>query len=532
MSRVIGFANLENSLCWGALSLGMRLAAASRFNTDRCEMESDHSIRNLFRGVDVVELRGSQDVEVGCLITDSRRVVPGSLFFAISGLHSNGNDFIEEAIDRGAVGIVSEQPSPSVPPVAFVQVADVRATLATISKRFYRSPDEELGVIGVTGTNGKTTVTTVLQHLLQKEAGDVGLIGTVQYNLGRRTLPSYKTTPEALDLYAMLDQMRQAGCRRAVMEVSSHGIVQKRVQGMKMEAVAFLNLTQDHIDYHGDMEAYFEAKARLFTGASDNRPGVVLINRDDPYGERLLERIPAGIKAVSITVEPGTQADFMARNIQLSPLGARFDICHAGRSVAVETHLPGKYNVVNALAAIALATCVGEDLEEMAAKISGFAGVPGRMERVDCGQPFNVIVDYAHTDDALLNVLQSLREITTGRIFVVFGCGGDRDRIKRPRMTEVVQRLADHAWATADNPRREDLEQIFDDMRGGIIRPESITFEPSRRHAIGLALAAARAGDCVLIAGKGHETYQEFAHTVVPFDDRAVAREFLYKPDR
>lgn len=527
MSAAIGFANLENSLCWSALSLGMRLAAASRFNSERLDMESDHSIRKLFSDVEAIESRGNLDVEVGCLITDSRRVVPGSLFFAISGTNSNGNDFIEEAIDRGAVGVVSEQEAPSLPQVAFIQVADARAALATISRRFFNEPDEEIKIIGVTGTNGKTTVTTLLQYLLQRESADVGLIGTVHYNLGRRTLPSYKTTPESLDLYAMLDQMRRAGCRRAALEVSSHGIVQKRVQGLRMEGVAFLNLTQDHIDYHGDMEAYFAAKARLFSGETENGATFALINRDDPYGERLQAMVPAPTRVVSITTDPDKQANFAARNIELSPFGARFEIHHGDRRVAVESRLPGKYNVTNVLAAIALATCAGEDLAAMAEKAAGFGGVPGRMERIDCGQPYNVIVDYAHTDDALLNVLQNLREITTGRMLVVFGCGGDRDRVKRPRMTAAVQRFADHAWATADNPRREDLGQIFADMRQGISRPEAITFEESRRQAIGLAIGSARAGDCVLIAGKGHETYQEFAHTVVPFDDRAVAREFL-----
>ncbi len=527
MSVSIGFANLENSLCWSALSLGMRLAAAARFNSESLEMESDYSIRNLTSEIPKIESRGKLEAEVGCLITDSRRVVPGALFFAISGVTSNGNDFIEEAIDRGAVGIVSEQDVPSLPQVAFIKVADARAALAEVSRRFYKEPDETVKIIGVTGTNGKTTVTTLVQYLLQREGQDVGLIGTVHYNLGRRTLPSYKTTPESLDLYAMLDQMRTAGCRRAVLEVSSHGIVQKRVQGLRMEGVAFLNLTQDHIDYHGNMETYFEAKAQLLTGATGSMPSFAVVNRDDPYGERLLERIPAEIRTVSISTDPAKDADFTAHNIRLTPFGAQFEVHHGGRSVAVQVQLPGQYNVINVLAAIALATSAGEDFAEMATKASGFAGVPGRMERVDCGQAFNVIVDYAHTDDALTNVLRNLREITPGRILVVFGCGGDRDRLKRPKMTAAVQRYADHAWATADNPRREELSVIFDDMRAGVSQPQSITFEESRRRAIGLAIESAREGDCVLIAGKGHETYQEFAHTVVPFDDRAVAREFL-----
>ncbi|MDP0495140.1 MAG: UDP-N-acetylmuramoyl-L-alanyl-D-glutamate--2,6-diaminopimelate ligase, partial [Verrucomicrobiota bacterium JB024] len=450
---------------------------------------------------------------------------PGSLFFALGGQRTDGNHYIEEANDPGAVGIVSESPAESIRQVPFLQVKDCRAALAEVARRFHGRPDDELDLFAITGTNGKTTVSFLAQHLLADEPHTVGLIGTVHYDLGKRTLPSYKTTPESVDIYSMLSQMVSEGCKQAVLEVSSHAIQQQRVDGMNFPVAAFLNLTQDHIDYHRNMEAYFEAKTRLFTGALGTLPKTALVNIDDPYGRRLVGMIPEQVKVITFGV--CADADLRAEHVKLGASGSSFDLVWPEGRARVETPLLGHFNVANTLAAIGLAYAYGKSPVDLVARLAAFGGVPGRMEKVETGAPYQVLVDYAHTDDALTNALTMLREITPGRLLVVFGCGGDRDRTKRPKMTHAVQNFADYAWATADNPRKEDLKQIFEDMRGGVSVPERIAFVEDRRRAISLALEQAGPGDCVLIAGKGHETYQEFSDTVIPFDDRQVARELI-----
>lgn len=518
------FRNLENSVALSPWALSARLTAVEKGRPGGGGVVA-RSIEELFRGVETLQLRGETQLVPTCIITDSRRVVPGAIFVALPGLTTDGNLFVEEAVDRGAVAVVSEKDCPSVKQVTFVHVEDARKTLAVISRRFYHAPDEDLELFGITGTNGKTTVSTLARFLLEERPASVGLLGTVNYVLGKRTLPAFKTTPESVDIYSMLEQMHNAGCRSAVMEVSSHAIDQLRVQGLRLRHTAFLNLTQDHIDYHRTMEAYFGVKRRLFTGELGNIPETASINIDDPYGSQLADEVPEGVRL--ITFGERENAQIRAVNVDLGPEGSTFDVVWPGGRVPVRTGLPGRYNVSNVLAALALCHASGRDIGPLAEKVSRFPGVPGRMEKVDAGQPFQVLVDYAHTDDALQNVLLNLRPIVRGRLLVVFGCGGNRDRAKRPKMVQAVQRWADFTWATADNPRRESLGQIFDDMRTGVSRAESIVFIEERRRAISLALDEARDGDCVVIAGKGHETFQEFASTVVPFDDRAVARELL-----
>jgi UDP-N-acetylmuramoyl-L-alanyl-D-glutamate--2,6-diaminopimelate ligase len=379
-------------------------------------------------------------------------------------------------------------------------------------------------VIGVTGTNGKTTVTHLLKHFL---SGDqrVGLLGTINYDLGARTVPSFKTTPESLDIYGMLAQMRDNGCRQAVMEVSSHGIDQQRVLGMHFGAAVFTNLTRDHLDYHQTFDAYFEVKTRLFNGAIGGMPKVAVVNLDDPYGEKLAALIPAGVKLVTFGEHP--RALVRAEQVALNFKHSTFRLIWPQGELTVESPLIGRYNVNNLLAAIATAWGLGRDPVVILPRLKSFPGVAGRMERIEEGQPFNVLVDYAHTDDALRNALGMLRSITPGRLLVVFGCGGKRDRTKRPLMVKAVQEFADQAFATADNPRSEALAQIFADMRAGVTAPEKIAWIDDRRRAISLALDVAKPGDCLLIAGKGHESYQEFADTVIPFDDRQVVRELI-----
>ena len=474
---------------------------------------------------EIVAARGTLDRPISGLAMDSRRVVPGSLFFALPGLRTDGGTYIDQAIDRGAVAIVTNKlPSTMPAKVTFIQVEDPRATLARVSQCYYKFPDREMQVVGVTGTNGKTTVTHLLKHLL---GGDqrVGLLGTISYDLGVRTVPSFKTTPEAIDIFGMLAQMRDAGCRQAVMEVSSHGIEQKRVLGMQFDAAVFTNLTRDHLDYHKTLDAYFAAKARLFTGEVGSTPKVAVINLDDAHGAQLASVVPAGVKVVTYGEAP--EALVRAEEVSLNFKNTTFKLVWPEGSMSVDSPLIGRYNVSNLLAAVATAWGLGRDPAVILARLKSFAGVSGRLERIEEGQPFNVLVDYAHTDDALHNALGMLRTITPGRLLVVFGCGGNRDRSKRPLMVRAVQEFADYSFATADNPRGESLAQIFDDMRTGVTAPEKLTWIDDRRRAISLALDMAKPGDCLLIAGKGHESYQEFADTVIPFDDRQVVRELI-----
>lgn len=475
---------------------------------------------------EIVASKGDLDRPISGLAIDSRRVMHGNLFFALPGRRSDGNLFLDEALTRGAVAIVTEKmPAVTSARVTYIQVTDARRVLARVSQRFFKFPDKSLDLVGVTGTNGKTTVSALTKHLLATSQQRVGLIGTINYDLGARVVPSYRTTPEALDLYGMLAQMRDAGCRQAVMEVSSHGIDQQRVLGMQFGVTVFTNLTQDHLDYHGTMEAYFEVKARLFRGETAPTPRAVAINLDDAHGRRLAGEVPAGIRLITFGEAP--EAMIRAENVRLSFKSTALTLVWPEGRAEIESPLIGRYNVSNLLAAFAACYALGRDPQIVATRLKSFTGVSGRMERVEAGQPFNVLVDYAHTDDALRNALSMLKTITPGRLLVVFGCGGNRDRSKRALMTAAVQELADAAWATADNPRHEQLLQIFSDMKPGVTDPAKITFVEDRRRAISLALDAAREGDCLLIAGKGHETFQELADTVVPFDDRQVVRELI-----
>lgn len=482
-------------------------------------------LSDYFRDGEIIASKGTLDRPISSIIMDSRRAVPGALFFALSGLRTDGSSYIDEAIDRGAVAVVtSKLPMHASGKITFIQVADPRATLARVAQRYYRFPDRDMAVVGVTGTNGKTTVSHLVKHFLNGDQR-VGLIGTISYDLGQRTVPSYKTTPESLDIYGMLAQMRDAGCRQAVMEVSSHGIDQQRVLGLNFGAAVFTNLTRDHLDYHKTLDAYFKVKTRLFTGETGTEPKLAVVNLDDPHGRKLIDLLPEGVRVVSFGETPDAQV--RAEALSLNFRNTTFKLVWPQGEMMIDSPLIGRYNVSNLLAAIATAWGLGRDPVVFMSRLRSFKGVAGRMERIDEGQSFNVLVDYAHTDDALRNALGMLRTITPGRLLVVFGCGGNRDRSKRPLMVKAVQEFADHAFATADNPRSEALTQIFSDMKEGVTAPEKINWIEDRRRAISLALDIAKPGDCLLIAGKGHESYQEFADTVSPFDDRQVVRELI-----
>ena len=483
-------------------------------------------LSDYFQDDEIRASKGDLDRPISGLAMDSRRVMPGNLFFALPGRRADGNSFIDEAITRGAVAIVGEKiPSVTAARVTYIQVADARRELARVSQRYFNFPDKSLELVGVTGTNGKTTVTNLIKHLLSTSTQRVGLVGTVNYDLGARIVPSYRTTPESLELYGMLAQMRDAGCRQAAMEISSHGIDQQRVLGMQFGVAVFTNLTRDHLDYHKTLDAYFEVKSRLFNGGTGSAPKSAAINLDDPYGRKLAAEVPKHVRVVTFGEAP--DAVVRAENVRLNFRNTELTLVWPEGRVELVSPFIGRYNVSNLLAAFAACYALGRDPSVIATRLKSFPGVSGRMERIDEGQSYNVLVDYAHTDDALRNALGMLRAITPGRLFVVFGCGGNRDRTKRPLMTGAVQEFADFAWATADNPRNEALNQIFTDMKTGVTNPAKIAFIEDRRHAISVALDQARAGDCLLIAGKGHETYQEFADTIVPFDDRQVVRELI-----
>ncbi len=484
------------------------------------------SLLDLFSDGEILASRGPLDRPVSGIVMDSRRVVPGNVFFALPGLRTDGSIHVAEALSRGAVAIVSSlAPAAAPAKVTFIQVADPRSALARAARRTHRAPDHDLRVVGVTGTNGKTTVAHLIKHFLENETR-VGLLGTISYDLGARTVPSFKTTPEAPDIFGMLAQMRDAGCREAVMEVSSHGIDQRRVLGLGFAAAVFTNLTQDHLDYHATIEEYFQVKARLFTGGTGRVPPVSVINYDDEFGRRLLGMVPSGARVISYGEAP--EAQVRAEDVELGFKETTFTLVWPEGRARVRSPMLGRYNVANVLAAAATAHGLGRNPHAFLARLAVFPGVPGRMERIEEGQAFNVLVDYAHTDDALRNALGMLRAITPGRVLCVFGCGGNRDRAKRPLMTRAVEDIADIALVTADNPRGETVAGIFDDMRAGVTQPGKFTWIEDRRRALSLALDMCRPGDCLLVAGKGHETYQEFADTITPFDDRQVVRELIH----
>jgi UDP-N-acetylmuramoyl-L-alanyl-D-glutamate--2,6-diaminopimelate ligase len=524
---VIGYLAQNHALVHAFRSQPLRRRAGGYLEFNRASKMAPILSDYISEG-EFLAIKGSLERPISGLVMDSRRVVPGNLFFALPGMRADGVSFLDEAVSRGAAAIVAQRiPAHAPAKVTFIQVADARAMLARVAQRYYKFPDRELSVVGVTGTNGKTTVSYLIRQFLN--GGErVGLLGTISYDLGARAVPSFRTTPESLDIFGMLAQMRDAGCRTAVMEVSSHGIAQQRVLGLQFGVAVFTNLTRDHLDFHKTLESYFEVKTRLFTGSVGPVPRVAIANLDDAHGERLAAKISAEVASARlVTFGENPRAEVRAEDVVLNFRDTRFRLVWPGGAAAVESPLIGRYNVSNVLAAAAAAWALGRDPSAFIQRLRDFKGVPGRMERIEEGQPFNVLVDYAHTDDALRNALGMLRAITPGRLLVVFGCGGNRDRTKRPRMVQAVQEVADHAFATADNPRGEQVEGIFADMREGVSDPSKITWIDDRRRAISLALDSAKAGDSLLIAGKGHEGYQEFADTVIPFDDRQVVRELI-----
>ena len=475
---------------------------------------------------------GDGTVEVVELAYDSRRVKPGTLFFCVPGEKVDGHEFARAAVEAGAGGLVVERELEL--DVAQVVVPDARAAMAPLAARFHGDPTSELRVVGITGTNGKTTTAFLLREVLEAAGMQCGLLGTVKQVVGGMEEEVERTTPEAIDLQATFRRMLDGGDRACAMEVSSHALALHRCDAIHFRVALFTNLTQDHLDFHADMEDYFRSKRRLF----EMGPGTAVVNVDGPYGRRLAGEF----ECVTFSAE-GADADLVARNVALSAAGAEFTATTpptglkvdsestfrpVGGEVHVRTGLPGHFNVANALGAFAAATALGVEPDLAAIGLAQAAPPPGRFEPIDEGQPFAVLVDYAHTPDSLQNVLQAARRLGEGRVISVFGAGGDRDRGKRPQMGRAGAELSDLAIVTSDNPRSEDPEAIVAEILAGIDDRGGVEVEVDRRAAIALALARARPGDTVVIAGKGHEQGQEFENgRKLPFDDREVARKEL-----
>ena len=465
---------------------------------------------------------------IAAIAYDSRRVIPGSLFVALKGLKADGGAFVEQAVSRGAKAIVSESAKPGTIDAPWLTVRDARLALALLADRFFNHPSRRMPVIGVTGTNGKTTTAYLLCSILDAAGLRAGMLGTVAYRIAGEDREASRTTPEAPDVQQLLSEMLEQGSRSAVMEVSSHALSLKRVDGMRFAAGVFTNLTRDHLDFHEDMEAYFAAKRRLFEMLPEDAPGV--INMDDPRGASLVE-----LSNRPVTYAISAAADVTPGSIEMTLAGLRVDVATPKGTVHVTSKLVGRPNVYNILAATATAVSLDVPIDAIERGIADLAGVPGRFEVVSQpGDDVTVVVDYAHTDDALRNLLETARPLTSGRLITVFGCGGDRDRSKRPLMGMVAARLSDVVVITSDNPRSEDPKRIIEEIERGIpagsqtsARAPVVESVTERAEAIARAVSMAGQGDVVLIAGKGHEKYQQIGDRVLPFDDGEVARAAL-----
>ena len=480
--------------------------------------------------VAIVEQRGALDRTVTSVTDDSRAIASGSLFIAVKGERVDGHRFVAQAAQAGAAAIVAQE-SVEAGSLPFVKVADSRKALGFIGSRFYGDPSARLSMIGVTGTNGKTTTTYLCKALLEGIGRHVGLIGTVAYQIGVETIPGSHTTPGALELQGLLMKMTQAGLNSVVMEVSSHALAMDRTAGCEYDAAVFTNLTQDHLDYHRTMEEYFQAKLRLFTGLGKGKKTGqrAIINMDDPRGAevRAACRVPVWGYAVK------SQADLKAERVHLSMNGSAFSAATPAGTFAVESRLVGEHNVYNLLGAIGVALHAGATCDQVREAVTKVINVPGRFERVSAGQDFMVVVDYAHTEDALVRLLTAAQALKSHRIITVFGCGGDRDRGKRPKMGRAAVEFSDVVVLTSDNPRTEDpmviLREVEVGVREALQSRSHVEYHlvPDRREAIGMAMRLARTGDIVLIAGKGHEDYQIVGTKKVYFDDREAVREAI-----
>jgi UDP-N-acetylmuramoyl-L-alanyl-D-glutamate--2,6-diaminopimelate ligase len=482
--------------------------------------------------VEVLEQRGNLDVTVTSITDDSRAATKGSLFVAVKGERVDGHDFVQKATQAGAAAVVAQR-SIETGSLPNVRVSDSRKALGWLGSRFHGDPSARLVMVGVTGTNGKTTTTYLCKALLEGIGRRVGLIGTVAYQIGSETIPASHTTPGALELQQLLAKMAQNGLNAAVMEVSSHALALDRTVGCEYDTAVFTNLTQDHLDFHADMEDYYRTKLRLFTGLADGRKTGkrAIVNLDDPYGVQIRAVCPVPVWGFAVS----HQAELKAERVRLSPNGTTFTAATPVGSFPVESRLVGEHNVYNLLGAIGVALHAGATSTQVQEAVAEVTNVPGRFERVTAGQDFTVVVDYAHTPDALVRLLTAAQAVKTHRIITVFGCGGDRDRTKRPQMGRAAVEQSDVVVLTSDNPRTEDpmaiLREVEVGVREALQRRPHVAYRmiPDRREAIGAAISEARSGDMVLIAGKGHEDYQIIGTKKIHFDDREIAREAIQR---
>jgi UDP-N-acetylmuramoyl-L-alanyl-D-glutamate--2,6-diaminopimelate ligase len=476
----------------------------------------------LVRDVGIRDAEGEMDTEISGLALDSREISPGDAFVALRGERLDGRDFIGDAVENGAAAVIYEGEAPSDLSVPSVSVLDGRDALARMAGAFHGRPSEALLLVGVTGTNGKTTTTYLIRSIMRAAGYAVGLLSTIAYEFEVKVYPAPHTTPEAPAFQGLLREMLDAGCTHVVAEVSSHALAQKRVDHAGFQAAVFTNLTREHLDFHGSMGEYFSAKKRLF---DELLSGPAVINVDDHYGRELA----AAVKGSALTFGIHEEADLRASDVSDTPGGLAFRLHHGGRAYAVESGMLGKVNVYNILAATGVAFALDIGWEHAERGIRDFSGVEGRFQRVQMGQDFLCIVDYAHTEDALERLISNARGVTAGRVITVFGCGGDRDRSKRPAMGAVAAAGSDMVFITSDNPRGEDPVEIIKQIEAGLGGGErgKCSVFPDRGEAIRMAVGAARATDTVLIAGKGHEDYQEIKSVRHGFSDMRAAREAI-----
>jgi UDP-N-acetylmuramoyl-L-alanyl-D-glutamate--2,6-diaminopimelate ligase len=489
-------------------------------------------LRELARGVDIKNFKGDFDLEISGVSFDSHKVKEGFLFVALTGENTDGHNYLESAVRNGAKALIVEKaPDKDYKDITVIEVIDSRLSLATASSNFFEHPTKDLTLIGITGTNGKTTITYLLESIWREEGKNSGIIGTIDYRYGKNKLQSSMTTPESLDLMGMFREMKDSAVDTVAMEVSSHAIDRQRVKECHFDAAVFTNLTQDHLDYHGSMGNYLEVKKRLFTeflAESDKKNKFSIINIDDPFGARIVNDAPGNVVTYSIN---NKTAAIHAVSSKITEDGIQAIVNTPEGNIEIKSALFGEHNLSNILAAVATTISLGSPIRAIEKGVSSISSVPGRLEGIPNKCGFKVLVDYAHTPDALKNVLMALRPLTKGNLILVFGCGGDRDSAKRPLMGMIGKELSDILIVTSDNPRTEDPEIIIDQIEKGVLRAggddkpyHRIT---DRTAAIKHAIKTAKKNDTVLIAGKGHEDYQIIGTTKYPFDDREIARESL-----
>lgn len=460
--------------------------------------------------------------EVYGITHDSRKVKGGYLFVAIKGHKVDGHDFVVDAIEKGAIALVGEKKIDVTPRIPWIIVSNTRSALAALSCRFYGGPSSQMTVVGITGTNGKTTTSYLTKSIIEASGDKAGLIGTIQYQIGNRVIPAQETTPESVEIQSYLSEMLKSGIKYAVIEASSHALSQHRLDGVRFSSAIFTNLSIDHLDYHGNIRNYRAEKLKLVKGLG--KEAFAILNADHNASKHFAECTKSQVVWYGIKKK---DADVTAEIIHMGADVTRLLLNSPWGKIPINVKLAGKHNIYNALAAAANALALGFKIDTIKAGIESLSVVPGRLEKVDCGQDFQVYIDFAHTHQALQVVLSTLREITTGRIILVFGCGGDRDRKKRPKMGHIAEKYADLSWITSDNPRSEDPHSIISEIQKGIRNQGCFRVQADRKIAIEEAISEAKKGDVVIIAGKGHEQYQITKGTISPFDDREIVRQIL-----